>query len=142
PTMRAGARAAERFAERRHPVPMLSLANARTSQELDEWVKRVRTRITDEDVEYVAELKIDGLAVALTYDEGVFTVGATRGDGLVGEDVTANLRTVRQVPFRLRGGPVPRRVEVRGEAYMTTAGFERLNEERAAAGESVFATPR
>jgi DNA ligase (NAD+) len=142
PTMRVGAKAAERFAERRHPVPMLSLANARTPEELDEWIKRVHTRITDEQVAYVGELKIDGLAVALTYEEGVLTVGATRGDGLVGEEVTANLRTIREIPTRLRGNAVSRRVEVRGEVYMTSDGFERLNEARAAAGEPLFANPR
>src|SRR5947208_13067846 len=142
PTMRVGGAPSERFQERRHPRPMLSLRNARTPAELDEWVGGLRTGSTDEQIAYVMEPKIDGLAVALTYDDGVFTVGATRGDGLVGEDVSANLRTIRQVPFRLRGGPVPRRVEVRGEVYMTTAGFERLNAERAAAGESLFANPR
>ena len=142
PTMRAGAPPSERFAERRHPVPMLSLANARSPEELDEWFKRLRTRITDEEIAYVMELKIDGLAVALTYDDGAFTVGATRGDGLMGEEITPNLRTLRQLPGRLHGGAIPRRVEVRGEVYMSTAGFERLNEERAAAGESLFANPR
>ena len=142
PTMRVGAAPSERFEERRHPVPMLSLANARSSEELEEWIKRLRTRITDEPLDYVLELKIDGLAVALTYDEGVLTVGATRGDGLVGEDITPNLRTIRQVPHRLLGEAIPRRVEIRGEVYISTDGFERLNAERAVSGESLFANPR
>jgi DNA ligase (NAD+) len=142
PTMRVGGAPSERFEERRHPVPMLSLANARSPEELDEWLKRLRTRITDEEICYVMELKIDGLAVALTYDEGAFTVGATRGDGLVGEDITPNLRTIRGLPMRLRGTDVPRRVEVRGEVYLPIEGFERVNEERVAAGESLFANPR
>ena len=127
PTMRVGGAPSERFQEYRHPVPMLSLRNARAPEELDEWIRSLRTRITDEPIAYVMEPKIDGLAVALTYDHGVFTVGATRGDGVVGEDVTANLRTIRQVPIRLHGDPIPRRLEVRGEVYMTTEGFERLN---------------
>jgi DNA ligase (NAD+) len=142
PTMRVGGAPSERFQEYRHPVPMLSLRNARTPEELDEWIRSLRTRITDEPIAYVMEPKIDGLAVALTYDHGVFVVGATRGDGIVGEDVTANLRTIRQVPIRLRGDPILPRVEVRGEVYMTTEGFERLNEQRAAAGEPLFANPR
>jgi len=142
PTMRVGAAPSERFEERRHPVPMLSLANARSPEELDEWLKRLRTRVTDEEICYVMELKIDGLAVALTYEDGVFTVGATRGDGLVGEDITPNLRTIRGLPMRLRGSDIPRRVEVRGEVYLPIEGFERVNEERAAAGEPLFANPR
>jgi DNA ligase (NAD+) len=146
PTARVsiGGAPADRFAQRRHPVPMLSLANARSAEELDEWVRRVHRHITDEEVAYVEELKIDGLAVALTYEDGLLTVGATRGDGVTGEVVTDNLRTIRQIPPRLRGEPdcVPRVVEVRGEVYMTTAGFEKLNEERLGAGEPPFANPR
>jgi len=144
PTARVsiGGAPAERFAQRRHPVPMLSLANARSAEELDEWVRRVHRYITDEEVAYVQELKIDGLAVALTYEDGLLTVGATRGDGVTGEVVTDNLRTIRQIPTRLRGEDIPRVVEVRGEVYMSTAGFERLNQERAAAGEPLFANPR
>ena len=142
PTMRVGATPAERFAERRHPVPMLSLANARSPEELDAWLARLRTRVTDEQITYMLELKIDGLAVALTYEDGLLTVGATRGDGLTGEDVTANLRTVRAIPTRLHGANPPRRLEARGEVYMTTDGFERLNAERARNGEPLFANPR
>jgi len=142
PTMRVSGTPAERFAQRRHPVPMLSLANARSPEELDEWVRRVHRHITDEEVAYVLELKIDGLAVALTYEDGVLAVGATRGDGVTGEVVTDNLRTIRQIPPRLRGEDIPARVEVRGEVYLSIAGFERLNAERAAAGEPLFANPR
>lgn len=142
PTARVGATPSERFQERRHPVPMLSLANARSRQELDDWIKRVHTRISDEPVAYVMELKIDGLAVALTYEDGVLSVGATRGDGVTGEDITSSLRTIRQIPIRLHGDGAPRIVEVRGEVFMTIDGFERLNQERATAGESLFANPR
>jgi len=144
PTARVsvGGAPAEAFAEHRHPLPMLSLANARSPEELDEWFKRLRRYITDEDIAYVLELKIDGLAVALTYEEGLLTVGATRGNGLTGENVTDNLRTVRQLPMRLHGDNPRPRVEVRGEVYMSTQGFERLNEERAEKGEALFANPR
>jgi len=144
PTVRVSGGVSERFVERRHPVPMLSLANARAPEELDEWFKRLRRHVTDESeaIDYVMELKIDGLAVALTYDDGVFTVGATRGNGITGEDVTRNLRTVRQLPTRLHGNAIPKRVEVRGEVYMSIESFERLNNERAAAGQLLFANPR
>lgn len=142
PTLKVGAAPAERFTQWHHPQPMLSLSNARSPEELEEWFKRLRTRITDEDITYVLELKIDGLAVALTFEDGAFSVGATRGDGLVGEVVSNNLRTIGQLPARLHGDAPPRRVEVRGEVYMSSDDFERLNHERAAAGEALFANPR
>src|SRR5450759_2571767 len=93
-------------------------------------------------ISFVVEPKIDGLAIALTYVEGVFRVGATRGNGIEGEDVTVNLRTLKDIPERLRAGHIPKRVEARGEVYMTIDGFDRLNERRAEAGEPLFANPR
>jgi DNA ligase (NAD+) len=144
PTMRVGAEPASALAKHTHVVPMISLGNAFTEDELTEWEERI-ARLVGDDARragYVAELKIDGAAVSLTYQDGVLTVGATRGNGVVGEDVTANLRTLRDVPLRLRGDDVPSLLEIRGEVYMPFAAFEKLNEERVAAGEPVYANPR
>ena len=144
PTMRVGAEPASALAKHTHVMPMISLGNAMNAQELDEWEERI-TRLVGEDARrggYVTELKIDGAAVSLTYLDGVFSVGTTRGNGIVGENVTANLRTLRDIPLRLRGNDVPSLVEIRGECYLPFSLFERLNEERIAAGEPVFANPR
>ena len=144
PTMRVGAEPASALAKHTHLMPMISLGNAMNEQELDEWEQRIE-RLVGGDARrggYVTELKIDGAAVSLTYEEGVFTTGTTRGNGIVGEDVTANLRTLRDIPLRLRGDDVPSLVEIRGECYLPFSLFERLNEERVAAGEPVFANPR
>jgi len=144
PTMRVGAEPASALAKHTHLMPMISLGNAMNAQELDEWEERI-TRLVGEDARrggYVTELKIDGAAVSLTYLDGVFRVGTTRGNGIVGENVTANLRTLRDIPLRLRGSDVPSLVEIRGECYLPFSLFERLNEERIAAGEPVFANPR
>ena len=144
PTMRVGAEPASALAKHTHVVPMISLGNAFTEEELTGWEERI-ARLVGDDARragYVAELKIDGAAVSLTYHEGVLTVGATRGNGVVGEDVTANLRTLRDVPLRLRGDDVPSLLEIRGEVYMPFKGFEKMNEERVAAGEPVYANPR
>ena len=144
PTMRVGAEPASALAKHTHLAPMISLGNAMSEQELDEWEGRI-ARLIGEDARkagYVAELKIDGAAVSLTYEHGVFVVGTTRGNGIIGEVVTANLRTLRDVPLRLRGDDVPARVEIRGECYLPFSLFERLNEARVAAGEPVFANPR
>ena len=144
PTMRVGAEPASALAKHTHLLPMISLGNAMNEQELDDWEARI-TRLVGDDARrggYVTELKIDGAAVSLTYKDGVFTVGTTRGNGIVGEDVTANLRTLRDIPLRLRGDDVPTLVEIRGECYLPFSLFERLNEERVAAGEPVFANPR
>ncbi|HEY8414457.1 MAG TPA: NAD-dependent DNA ligase LigA, partial [Thermaerobacter sp.] len=140
PTQRVSGRPAAPFGRVRHAEPMLSLDNAFSADELRAFDQRVR-RAVGEDVAYVAELKIDGLSIALTYEDGVFVRGATRGDGEVGEDVTANLRTIRSLPLRLRDAarPAPRRVEVRGEVYMTFEAFRRLNEEQVARGLQPFA---
>ena len=143
PTMRVGAEPASALAKHTHLVPMISLGNAFTEVELAEWEERI-ARLVGDDARragYVAELKIDGTAVSLTYENGVFVTGATRGNGTVGEDVTANLRTLRDIPLRLRGD-VPRLMEIRGEVYMPFSLFEKMNEERVAAGEPVFANPR
>lgn len=142
PTRRVGAEPAEGFAKVEHPVPMLSLANAFSESELRAFHRRVTTLLEVSEVEYVTELKIDGLAVALTYRDGRLVRGATRGNGQVGEDVTGNLRTIRAIPLRLRTDAPPPLVEVRGEAYLPLPAFERLNEERVAAGETQFANPR
>ena len=141
PTQRVGARPAEGFAQVRHTVPMLSLANAFNWEELQAWYRRTKSLLDDADFDLVCELKIDGLAVNLTYENGLFTQGATRGDGSVGEDVTQNLRTVRSVPIALMGQP-PARLEARGEVYMPLDSFRRLNEEREERGEPLYANPR
>ncbi len=144
PTQRVGAPPAEEFAAVEHAVPMLSLQNCFSDGELEEWDERVRRLLGGEPVEYVCEPKLDGLSVELVYVDGVFTVGSTRGDGRVGEDVTRNLRTIKQVPLRLfpLDGKVPRLLEVRGEVYMEKEAFRRLNEERERLGEPLFANPR
>ena len=144
PTQRVGSSPQSDFQPHAHRLPMLSLGNAFNEEELkafDEKVKRHLGLAEDADVAYVAELKIDGLAISLTYDHGVFQRGATRGDGFVGEDITANLRTVSSLPLRLRS-PHPEFVEIRGEVYLDHAEFARINSEREVFGEAVFANPR
>src|SRR5947209_19741159 len=140
PTQRVGAGPVQDVSQHRHPVPMLSLANARNEEELLAWHRRAQSILPNAAFEYVCELKIDGLAMALTYDNGRLSVGATRGDGMVGEDWTPNVRTVRTIPQKLRGGRIPGRVEVRGEIYMSTKSFEKLNEEMK--DDRLFANPR
>ena len=164
PTRRVGGRAASGFATVDHAEPMLSLENAYSEEELRAFDDRVRRGLgvdVGQTVAYVAELKIDGVSIALTYDDGGFVRGATRGDGTRGEDVTSNLRTVRAIPLRLRARPlgdatddgpggvpavgaVPdgRRLEIRGEVFLPRKAFERVNAERGEAGEALFANPR
>jgi DNA ligase (NAD+) len=147
PTQRVGGQPLEKFEQVRHLEPMLSLANARDEDELRAWDARNRRLLegrglVDLPWQYVVEPKIDGLAISLTYRDGVFAVGATRGNGIVGEDVTANLKTIHAVPLRLRADPPPPVVEVRGEVYLPLAAFARLNEARAAEGLPTFANPR
>ena len=146
PTMRVGAEPATSFAKHSHLVPMISLANAFSDEEVAEWDARAVRNAGDavHRSGYSAELKIDGAAVSLTYREGVLVTGATRGNGVVGEEVTANLRTIREVPLRLHGSAHdhPPLIEIRGEVYFPFDAFERLNDERAKAGEPVFANPR
>ncbi len=143
PTHRVGAEPATSLAKHRHLEPMLSLANAFSDEELDAWEER-NARIAPDVVSagYVLEIKIDGAAVNLTYRDGVLEVGATRGNGVIGEVVTANLRTVPDIPLRLQGTAAPALLEVRGECYMPMESFERLNRRRAAEGEPPFANPR
>src|SRR5438105_9109062 len=129
PTQRVGAGPVQDVAQHRHPVPMLSLANARNEEELLAWHRRAQNILPNATFEYVCELKIDGLAMALTYEKGKLAVGASRGDGLVGEDWTPNVRTVRSIPQKLRSERIPDKVEVRGEIYMSTRSFEKLNEQ-------------
>jgi len=141
PTQRVGGEPLEAFATVEHPIPLLSLANAFTEEELFHFDRRVRELTGEAKVEYVLELKIDGLAVALTYEGGIFVRGATRGDGYRGEDITANLKTIRSLPLRLQG-EYPPLLEVRGEVFMPVAAYRRLNAEREARGEEPFANPR
>ena len=142
PTQRVGGEPLEGFAEVRHPVPMLSLGNARKLEDLREWDARVRRLLGPEkEPRYVTELKIDGLAVSLRYEAESFVRGATRGNGTVGEDVTANLRTVRSIPDRLSGEPPPV-IEARGEVYIPLPEFEELNRKLESEGKKAFANPR
>jgi DNA ligase (NAD+) len=155
PTQRVGARPLEKFARVRHLQPMLSLANARNEEELRAWEKRTRNLlarqgVTEAEIEYVTEPKVDGLAVSLVYEDGLLARGATRGDGEIGEDVTQNLKTIGAVPLSIgraaagRDGrvDVPAVVEVRGEVYLPLEDFARLNEHQVAAGLKTFANPR
>ena len=143
PTLRIGAAPAAAFHKHRHLVPMLSLANAFTEAELAEWEER-NARLVPEvkAAGYTLEVKIDGAAVSLTYEAGLLVTGATRGNGVIGEDVTPNLRTVLDLPLRLQGKGWPKKMEVRGEVYLSKSQFERLNREREKAGEPLFANPR
>jgi DNA ligase (NAD+) len=144
PTLRIGAEPQSQLAKHEHIRPMLSLNNAFNDEELREWEERL-VRIVGSDVAksgYTAELKIDGTAVALTYENHVFVMGATRGNGTIGEDVTVNLRTVRDVPLRLHESAPEGRIEIRGEIYFPFDRFEEMNEARARAGDPVFANPR
>ncbi|KAB8141949.1 NAD-dependent DNA ligase LigA [Chloroflexia bacterium SDU3-3] len=144
PTQRVGGAPSEKFAKVEHPVPMLSLGNAFDDGDLRAWRDRVLKLLGQgAEVAWVCEPKIDGLAIALTYEQGKFHHGATRGDGAVGEDVSANLRTIKSVPLALQpSAPQPSRIEVRGEVYMRSADFEKLNQRLAAAGERIAANPR
>jgi DNA ligase (NAD+) len=149
PTQRVGGEPVSDLVKVRHPEPMLSLANARSAEELQAWIQRMRNHLAREGIEdpgfeFVAEPKIDGLAISLIYRDGVFERGATRGNGEVGEDVTHNLRTINSVPLRLDmdGETPPLLLEVRGEVYMSLSDFTALNERRAEAGLSTFMNPR
>nr|WP_297402635.1 NAD-dependent DNA ligase LigA [uncultured Marinobacter sp.] len=143
PTRRVGSSVETSFEEVVHRLPMLSLDNAFSDEELRDFDRRVRERLgTDDDIDYVCEPKLDGLAVSLHYEQGALTRAATRGDGYSGEDITANIRTIPSVPLRLRGDNVPDLVEVRGEVYMPKAGFDALNHRLADRGEKTFVNPR
>ncbi len=143
PTQRVGAPVQSGFGRHSHLVPMISLGNAFSDDELSEWEAKL-IRLAGRDIAesgYTVELKIDGAAIALTYERGVLVTAATRGDGTAGENVTVNVRTVRDIPLRL-SGDAPELLEIRGELYLPFDGFERMNEERVRAGEPVFANPR
>ncbi|NPA39511.1 MAG: NAD-dependent DNA ligase LigA [Thermodesulfobacteria bacterium] len=150
PTQRVGFKPAEAFKEVPHAEPMLSLDDAMNEQEVIEFDKRIKRFLNlpeDLEIEYTVEPKIDGLAVELVYENGVFVVGSTRGDGYVGEDVTNNLKTIPSIPLRIKkfepdAPDIPPRIDVRGEVFMTKEEFERLNQERIAKGELPFANPR
>jgi DNA ligase (NAD+) len=145
PTQRVGTRPSDKFATVPHSIPMLSLDDAFSDGDIMDFDRRIRKFLgTDEEVEYTVEPKMDGLAIELVYENGVFVLGATRGDGYMGEDVTGNIRTIRAVPLRLidRDIPSPYRLEVRGEVFINKDGFAALNKERIARGEPVFANPR
>lgn len=141
PTQRVGAAPSSRFGAVEHLQPMLSLNNAFVEEDVRAFDRRVREALGWQEIDYVAEPKLDGLAVSLRYEDGVFVQGATRGDGRTGEDITANLRTLRQIPLRLRAA-APRVVEVRGEVYLSHAGFAALNAAQQARGEKTFVNPR
>jgi DNA ligase (NAD+) len=143
PTQRVSEQPLEGFAAVRHAVAMLSMDNTYNAEELSEFDRRVRRQLGDEDYDYVVELKIDGLAISLRYEEGLLVTAATRGDGEVGDDVTANVRTIKAIPLvLLADSNVPEVLEVRGEVYMPTTAFVELNRLRTEAGEPAFANPR
>ena len=143
PTQRVGATPSDQFASVRHTLPMLSLGNAMDEEETVQFDARVKRFLgSDETVTYVAEPKLDGLSVELVYEDGVFTLGSTRGDGVTGEDITSNLRTVKSIPLRLAGETISERLEVRGEIFINRTDFSLLNQEREAEGQEPFANPR
>ena len=145
PTQRVGSQPSGKFAKVRHSVPMLSLANALSSEEVVEFVERIRRFLRldpDVQIDFTAEPKIDGLSLSLRYEKGKLVYGATRGDGNQGEDVTANVKVVGDIPHRLPGSKVPAVCEIRGEVYMTKSAFLTLNEHQTRAGKTVFANPR
>jgi DNA ligase (NAD+) len=143
PTQRVGAPLSDKFQKVRHLQPMGSLEKVTTDEALEKWAGDVRKRLgTDEPIAYVVEPKIDGSAINLTYENGVFVRGATRGDGVQGEDVTPNLRTIKAIPLQMRGGDAPRVLEVRGEVYMPLPGFRAANEQLAAEGKATWPNPR
>ncbi len=142
PTQRVGEQPLSEFAEVRHEVPMLSLDNAFSDEDMIAFDKRVRDRLDVAEIHYAAEVKLDGLAISLLYRQGKLVRAATRGDGATGEDVTSNIRTIKSIPLVLRLAGFPSRLEVRGEVFMTKAGFEELNNRQQAHEEKLFANPR
>ncbi len=142
PTQRVGSAPSSKFAEIRHAIPMLSLGNAFSETEVRDFVRRIEEKLERPVLEFSAEPKLDGLAISLRYENGRFVQGATRGDGASGEDVTANLRTVKAIPLHLRGKGWPSILEVRGEVYMPRAAFEKYNEQARLHGGKVLANPR
>ncbi|MEJ2170451.1 MAG: NAD-dependent DNA ligase LigA, partial [Desulfobacterales bacterium] len=144
PTQRVGAEPAEKFNPVRHSVPMLSLNKCNTEKEFDDFVRRCHEELAgdSEKIEYHIEPKFDGLAVELVYKNGILSLGSTRGNGITGEEITENLKTVRTIPLKLRAKNPPELLEVRGEAIMFNEDFDRMNKKREKAGEELFANPR
>jgi DNA ligase (NAD+) len=145
PTQRVSGQPLKEFKQVEHLQPMLSLDNTYSQEDVRDFVNRVQKLLSDEKLEWIVEPKIDGVAINLRYEQGVFTCGSTRGDGTTGDDITANLKTIRSIPTRLhrnKGDATPAILEARGEVYLTKTGFEKLNAERKAAGEEEFANPR
>jgi DNA ligase (NAD+) len=142
PTQRVGGSITKEFRQVKHKYPMLSLGNTYSQEELTDFDARVRKTLTDEQVEYVCELKYDGVAIGLTYKKGILVQAVTRGDGDQGDDVTANIKTIRSIPIRLKGSGFPQEFEIRGEVLLPRSGFEKLNAEREETGEVAFANPR
>ena len=144
PTQRVGDQPLSAFTQVKHEVPMLSLDNVFSADELKDFYKRIQQRlnIEDENIEFSAEPKLDGLAVSLLYEKGVLVRAGTRGDGTTGEDVTQNIRTIHSIPLRLMGENIPDLLEVRGEVFMPKAGFEALNRKAIEQNEKPFANPR
>ena len=141
PSQRVGGEPISGFEQVAHDIPMLSLGNAFDKSDIENWLRRVRGLVDNEIFTLMAELKIDGLAVSLVYENGLLVQGSTRGNGTIGEDVTQNIKTIKSIPLRL-SGDFPSHLEVRGEVYMPVASFTKLNEQRAARGESLYANPR
>jgi len=142
PTQRVGVEPVAGFVPVKHITTMLSLANAFSTEELRAFDQRIKKLITKQKIEYVVELKIDGLAVALVYENGIFVRGATRGNGVNGEEITSNLRTIKTIPLKLFGENIPPRIEIYGEIYTKKSDFKKLNKERTKRGENLFANPR
>jgi DNA ligase (NAD+) len=142
PTQRVGIEPVSGFTTVKHIAPMLSLANAFSSEELRSFDQRVKKIIPQQKLEYVVELKIDGLAITLVYEKGILARGATRGDGVMGEEITSNLKTIKAIPLKLFGENIPPRIEVYGEVYMKKSEFKRLNEKKMKSKENLFANPR
>ena len=142
PTLRVGGAPVEGFRVVRHEIPMLSLDNTYSTEELEEFDGRVRKNLKGDPYEYVVDLKVDGVAVSLRYEEGSLTVASTRGDGRSGDDITHNVRTIRSVPLRLKGKDFPSVMDVRGEIYMDRSSFEKVNKGREGEGEEPFVNPR
>ncbi|MEE8380101.1 MAG: NAD-dependent DNA ligase LigA, partial [Gammaproteobacteria bacterium] len=139
PTQRVVANPLPSFEEVKHVIPMLSLGNAFSDEEVKSFGKRISDRLDVTDIEFMAEPKLDGLAISLLYEEGILVRAATRGDGVTGENVTQNVRTIHSVPLRLVGNDYPRILEVRGEVYMSKQGFEALNKRQEQNNEKLFA---
>ena len=142
PTQRVGGSPLSEFAEVTHEIPMLSLDNAFGDEDMAAFDKRVRERLDLAEIRYAAEVKLDGLAISLLYEQGKLVRAATRGDGATGEDVTSNIRTINSIPLALRPAEYPATLEVRGEVFMTKAGFEELNKRQEEKEEKLFANPR